>query len=74
MQKVDFSSLKDSLTVDSAGVSYEDSLPDLETETQKMREHFLEFLPDGYSEEEIEKMSLKELKELEKSMDESHCF
>ena len=74
MEKVDFSSLNDCLNVDSTGVSYEDALPDLETKTQKLREHFLEFLPEGYSAEEIEKMSLKQLKELEKCLDESHCF
>ena len=74
MEEINFSSLKDCLEIDDAGVSYEESIPDFKNKTQKLREHFFKFLPDGYSKEEIEKMSYKELHELDKYLTENHCF
>lgn len=74
MDEVDFSKLKDCLTVDSDGVTYEESMPECDDKLVELREHFLEFLPDGYSTEEIEKMSKKQLLELENYIDDNHCL
>ncbi|MGN1227284.1 MAG: hypothetical protein ACI4TX_01430 [Christensenellales bacterium] len=46
-----------------------DALSDIE----KLRNHFLEVLPEGYTKEEIRNMSEKELIDL-KSIYDYHCF
>ena len=76
--KIDFDMLQDCLNckVDNNIANCVDVFEcekDALSDVEKLRNHFLEVLPEGYTKEEIQNMSEKELIDL-KSVYDYHCF